>query len=287
MRTDFAPAADSLPLGCHCSCVISAWPEQTETSDTCFLPAVPFTEKTAYTVVLVIVVEPCTGLFAADDPVNEIDPSGNDYGDFDINMRSIGNLLSTIGAVETAETGLGVFSPERTVTVQSFIAAPYVVGPVGLFAGDNHGPTPHPSSHFRTTSTESFYDYLAGTGSVKSDTGTTIELSPFIPGGVMTGKASSAGLTGSETYISSGISRITMDGSASNPLVPGAPPIQYHLMLSINFNTDSFAGSFTRTDFPSFQIFIDDENIYNYKEVGNALNLRHHYMDFLSGTFKP
>lgn len=229
-------------------------------------------------------------VYAANNPINRSDPSGYDYGDSDINMRSIGNLLSTIGAVETAETGLGVFSPERTVTVQSYIAAPYIVGPGGLFAGDNHGPTPHPSSNYRTTSTESFYDYLAGTGgagSVKSDTGTTIELSPLIPGAVMTGKASAAGLTGSETYVSSGVARVTMNGSASNPLVPGAPPIQYHLTLSIDFNKRDFAGSFTRTDFPSYQIFIDDDDIYDHKEIGNALNLYHHSFDSLSGTFRP
>jgi hypothetical protein len=58
-------------------------------------------------------------------------------------------------------------------------------------------------------------------------------------------------------------------------------------MLSINFNTDSFAGSFTRTDFPSFQIFIDNVNVYNYKEVGTAGNLFFHQWVPLSGTFKP
>ena len=50
-------------------------------------------------------------LYAADDPVDNVDPSGNDYGDFDISLASIGGLLATIGTPVTSETGLGVFSP--------------------------------------------------------------------------------------------------------------------------------------------------------------------------------
>jgi hypothetical protein len=101
MRTDVTPVAvaDSLPFGCHCSCVISAWPEQPETSDTCFIPAVPFTGKTAYTVVLVVVAEPCTGLFAADDPVNKIDPSGNDAID---EILTLVDVMGTFGATASA-----------------------------------------------------------------------------------------------------------------------------------------------------------------------------------------
>jgi hypothetical protein len=64
-------------------------------------------------------------LYAADDPVNRIDPSGHDYGSFDINLGTIfqglANALapsespgsSSIGALENAAlpAGMGVFTP--------------------------------------------------------------------------------------------------------------------------------------------------------------------------------
>jgi hypothetical protein len=64
-------------------------------------------------------------LYAQDDPVNNEDPSGNDYGDFDIRLGSIFQGLAgaltptegfgnnTIGALEGAAlpAGMGVFTP--------------------------------------------------------------------------------------------------------------------------------------------------------------------------------
>lgn len=47
--------------------------------------------------------------YAADNPVNNSDPSGNDYGDFNININSIGGLMAKIGNSVTAQSGLGVF----------------------------------------------------------------------------------------------------------------------------------------------------------------------------------
>jgi len=57
-------------------------------------------EKTAYTGILVVVVEPCTGLFGEDDPVNEIDPSGHD-GDFISTLVAVG----TVGTLAAEEAG--------------------------------------------------------------------------------------------------------------------------------------------------------------------------------------
>lgn len=51
-------------------------------------------------------------LYAADDPVNKVDPSGQEYGDFDISLSSIGGLLAKIGTPVTSETGVGVFGSD-------------------------------------------------------------------------------------------------------------------------------------------------------------------------------
>lgn len=114
----------------------------------------------------------------------------------------------------------------------------------------------------------------SSSGSVTSSTGITVAIVPG-PNGpiVLTGHASSSGLTGTSTYVSPGIVRVNLNGSAANPLVPGAPPITYNTSVSINFDNGTYAGSVTRTDFPSFQIFVDGRPIYNSTEVGTPLNL--------------
>ena len=67
--------------------------------------------------------------------------------------------------------------------------------------------------------------------------------------------------------------RVNLSGSAGNPLVPGAPPISYDTSISINFNNGTYAGGVTRTNFPSFQIFVDGKPIYSSTEVGTPTNL--------------
>ena len=44
-------------------------------------------------------------LYGADDPVNLDDPSGNDYGDFNISLASIFGFISLIGSPVTSESG--------------------------------------------------------------------------------------------------------------------------------------------------------------------------------------
>jgi hypothetical protein len=96
MRTGFASSRRALTALAVALCVVSAWPAQAITSNNHFTSAVPVTSETAYTGVFESGAQPCTGLFGADNPVNCIDPSGHDYGDFDINIGSIGNLLDQI-----------------------------------------------------------------------------------------------------------------------------------------------------------------------------------------------
>jgi hypothetical protein len=76
-------------------------------------------------------------LYAEDDPVNRIDPSGNDdFGisgglgisdNLSINVTaSIGNLLATtIGSPVTSETGLGVFAPGKWNIFESRVPDDY------------------------------------------------------------------------------------------------------------------------------------------------------------------
>ena len=100
-------------------CAVLVQPAQAITSNSHFTPAIPVTEKTAYTGVLVVVVEPCTGLFVADNPVNLDDPSGHDYGDFSIKLSTIflpfletpmlaDSIINATGASALNPTGLPV-----------------------------------------------------------------------------------------------------------------------------------------------------------------------------------
>ena len=71
-------------------CAVLVSPAQAITSNTHFASAVPVTEKTAYTGVLVVIVEPCTGLFAQGDPVNGCDPLGRwDNTDFGNRVQEV------------------------------------------------------------------------------------------------------------------------------------------------------------------------------------------------------
>jgi hypothetical protein len=109
---------------------------------------------------------------------------------------------------------------------------------------------------------------------VTSSTGTSVAIVPG-PNGpiVLTGHASAAGLRGDVVHVSPGAVRVNLSGSAANPLVPGAPPISYNASISFNFNNGTFAGGVTRTNFPSFQIFVDGKPIYSSTEVGTPTNL--------------
>jgi len=66
----------------------SAWSPATSS-------AVSVAEKTAYRGVLVVVVEPRTGLFGADDPVDNTDPSGHDIGE----MLSVMEISASLDAL--------------------------------------------------------------------------------------------------------------------------------------------------------------------------------------------
>ena len=54
-------------------------------------------------------------LYGADNPVNNEDPNGHDYGDFDIRISSIGDLLAKIGNPVTTESGLGAFGTSSAI----------------------------------------------------------------------------------------------------------------------------------------------------------------------------
>jgi hypothetical protein len=170
----------------------------------------------------------------------------------------------------------------HTVTVQSYIGA----SSTGPFLGDGRGASASPSDAYRTSSTITFDPTNpSGSGTVTSTTGVTVAIVPGPNGPIVrTGHASSSGLTGSSTYVSPGIVRVNLNGSAANPLVPGAPPITYNTSISINFNNGTYAGSLTRTDFPSFQIFVDGKPIYSSTEVGTPTNLYNSTFVPIKGT---
>jgi hypothetical protein len=78
MRTGFASSRRGL-TACFLAvalCVVSAWPAQAITSNNHFAPAVRVTSETAYTGVFESGAQAYTGLFVADNPVNNVDPTG-------------------------------------------------------------------------------------------------------------------------------------------------------------------------------------------------------------------
>jgi hypothetical protein len=90
-------------------CAVLVSPAQAITSNTHFASAVPVTEKTAYTGVLVVIVEPCTGLFGADNPVNMVDPSGHDdIGDVLGSLDIFSGFFATIMPVTTLAATAGL-----------------------------------------------------------------------------------------------------------------------------------------------------------------------------------
>jgi RHS repeat-associated protein len=157
------------------------------------------------------------------------------------------------------------------LTIQSYIPTPTAWG----FRGDNHGPTPQPIYNgYRTSSTVTFDDSQPGS-SCQSNTGTSEFHGIY-------GQASPAGMTGSAIFIRNGVVRINMNGSASDPILLGtAPPAAYNLSLSLDFNSSNYVGSITRTDYPSFQVFLDGRNIYNYQAMGDPSDLFNQTIDMI------
>ena len=147
----------------------------------------------------------------------------------------------------------------HSVTVQSFIAA----SRAGVYAGDNHGPTDSPTTAFRTTSTVTF---SAGASYTSSDTG----VSHYINGDVV-GKADASHLKGTAT-MNGAVANVSMNGVAHDPDARGvlgrAFAVRYDLKAAINVDTHRIQGTFNRTDFPSFQIFVDGHRVYTHTEAG-------------------
>jgi len=62
-----------------------------------------------------------------------------------------------------------------------------------------------------------------------------------------------------------------MAASASDPYFFGlAPPAQYDLNLTLDYNTNTVTGSFIHSDYPSVQVFINNSPIINDQAQGGA-----------------
>lgn len=87
-------------------CALMVMPAQAITSNTHFTPAVPVTEKTAYTGVFEGGAQPYTGLFCQGSPIDMVDPDGNDgeaigtLTAVDIGLSIAATALITYNAVE-------------------------------------------------------------------------------------------------------------------------------------------------------------------------------------------
>ena len=214
-----------------------------------------------------------SGFFCSEPPKTHLANLTQTLGTHQENAVFLTTTVSGCAVAPNSTTGTN-----HTVTVQSYIGASYVAP----FVGDGRGPSTSPSDAYRTNSTIAVDPTNpSSSGTTTSSTGHTLAIVPG-PNGpfVKTGHASPSGLTGTSNYISPGIVRVNLSGSAANPVIPGSPPITYNVSLSINFNTGDYAGSLTRTDFPSFQIFVDGSPIYESTETGTPFNL-------LNDTFVP
>jgi RHS repeat-associated protein len=164
----------------------------------------------------------------------------------------------------------------HTVTIQAFIQT-RTSGFV--FQGDNRGFTNSPSAAYRSTSTLTF-DEITSYSRLTGTTGAT-----HFVGGIYGGTAQ---LTQSGVAIAVGARTVyvAMTGSASNPVFGGlAPPISYALNAKLNFGTDNIDGSFYRTQYPSFQAFVDGKSVYMGPEAKSASQLSDHTTDSFSSSF--
>jgi RHS repeat-associated protein len=166
-------------------------------------------------------------------------------------------------------------SPSHTLTAQSFIQTKTS----GLvFQGDNHGFTSSPTDAYRTTSTLTFNE-TSSASTLTGTSGTT-----HLIGGIPIGRApltqdGAAIVTGQRT------TNAVMNGSASNPAFNGAPPISYSLNANINWATRHISGSMYRTQYPSFQVFLDGKSVYRAQESKHFTDLKFHTTDTLNAEF--
>jgi RHS repeat-associated protein len=186
----------------------------------------------------------------------------------------------------------------QSITIQSFIADPSAttpwfdvagsVSPDSTFRGDNRGflqsPVPfgqYEGNTYRTTSTITFDPQDPAFGSLTADTGITHAIDIFAQ--QYEAKADASGFSGSVEYNeTSGLTTVTLQGRAANPLVNFSPPIQYSLVIQID-PTGAYTAQFNHTAFPSFQIFHDDDPLFNYLEQGDGMNLFSQTQDSFGG----
>jgi hypothetical protein len=64
-----------------------------------------------------------------------------------------------------------------------------------------------------------------------------------------------------------------------------APPIKYEMNATFNFATHALSGYITRTNFPSYQVFLDNQRIYTHAEVGGPAGLYFSGTDSLGPNF--
>ena len=187
----------------------------------------------------------------------------------------------------------------QSITIPSFTAEPSAttpwfdvagsVSPDSTFRGDNRGflqsPVPfgqYEGNTYRTTSTLTF-DPQDPTFpvSLTADTGITHAIDIF--GWQHDAKADPSGFSSSVEYNkTSGLTTVTLEGRAANPLVNFSPPIQYSLVIQID-PTRAYTAQFNHTAFPSFQIFHDDDPLFNYLEQGDGMNLFSQTQDSFGG----
>jgi RHS repeat-associated protein len=178
---------------------------------------------------------------------------------------------------------LNATDPDGLAPVDIIIQAYIPETTVWVFNGNNHGATPVPSTQFKAHLSFHFDDqdpFLSS--SIAAVAGPTI----FLPM-QWTSYADVSNFRGSVQYnlVSRSID-VSLSGQASDPFFLGLAPT---LSFASNIHFDSnggFTGSLLSTQYPSFQIFINGQNVYNRTEASSdPLTL---FSSQVNGTFsKP
>jgi RHS repeat-associated protein len=168
---------------------------------------------------------------------------------------------------------------ELEFTIKTFIPAASVTDPLGrVFTGDARGFSTNPSASYRTLQMLRVEtDPAKAANPLRSqvrNTGRTGRLQP----NPASGKASVEGLVANGSRDAQGNAAVTVQGSATNPLVPGAPSIDYNLNIVASPSGESVSVTGTQDGFPAMEIYVRNEQgqvmtVYQFDpaSVGNGL----------------
>ncbi|MGH8016819.1 MAG: hypothetical protein ACREIA_00780, partial [Opitutaceae bacterium] len=148
------------------------------------------------------------------------------------------------------------------LTAQCFIEDRWIWGFRGDGRGFTNAPADGTTNTFRTTATVEGYVNPYHPGGIRTEISGRTGVTSFL--GVLSAQAR-ASLTGSMSQADRPYSySVSLSASASDPLVPGAPPAAHGISAIIDYNSGVAYGAVSYTNFPGLQVFVGDQPVFNY-----------------------